>query len=274
MTARLRLPKLAAASLALGCIAADDVAKDAPKGRWTLGTGGESCDQVCHGAGGTCVDSAWPMSKEQFGDIAASLGYECRDLGSGGAAYDPSASDFSCGWQGYVARPRVQLTRCSATPPMFAIRFCPCMQGPGGQAEQAPAEAPAQAPADAPAGEEGTFDCNEGFAKWEKGWSDSKKQFCCEKEGRGCPTMSTKPFDCAAGLDNFLAGWSPQKRAWCCEHEQQGCAYDCDAGFSNWHAGWSDVKKQYCCKHEQKGCPEQRKMYGYGVDAPQRRLHV
>jgi len=107
------------------------------------------------------------------------------------------------------------------------------------------------------------------------------------------------PFDCQAGLANFAIGWSDPKKEWCCDHEKLGCSshtpavmhndphhppyeatgghywkwmlyegkyqwrlemyhgsmpYDCDAGFKNWKAGWSQSKKSWCCQHIGKGC--------------------
>merc|ERR550534_1744334 len=30
------------------------------------------------------------------------------------------------------------------------------------------------------------FDCDAGYADWQSGWSDMKKEYCCENYGRGC----------------------------------------------------------------------------------------
>jgi len=75
------------------------------------------------------------------------------------------------------------------------------------------------------------------------------------------------PYDCMAGFQNWQKGWSISKKAWCCTHQQKGCApktttpppttalpYDCDAGIQNAAAGWSDAKNSYCCAKFQKGC--------------------
>merc|ERR1712060_574519 len=80
-----------------------------------------------HGTGGRCVEYLWPTRAGQLGDIAASLGYQCRSTQSGGSMYDPSASDGLCGWQGYVARSRSPNSRCGVTPPASTLRFCPCV---------------------------------------------------------------------------------------------------------------------------------------------------
>ena len=38
------------------------------------------------------------------------------------------------------------------------------------------------------------YDCGAGFSNWMQGWSDSKKDWCCHKESRGCVK-----FHCSAG---------------------------------------------------------------------------
>lgn len=112
-----------------------------------------------------CLESVWPQGPAALKDIAASVDYGCRSVSPGGAAYDPSASDAYCGWQGYVAKHRTDLSRCSAKPPSFGVRFCPCLS---------------QDTVD-------TFDCAVGFAAWHDGWSVAKKAWCCDKQGKGCP---------------------------------------------------------------------------------------
>merc|ERR1719401_1363122 len=76
------------------------------------------------------------------------------------------------------------------------------------------------------------------------------------------PPPAPLPFDCNAGFANWQAGWSEPKKAWCCQHQGKGCPppapapvpYDCNAGFANWQAGWSEPKKAWCCQHQGKGC--------------------
>merc|ERR1712232_1147674 len=72
------------------------------------------------------------------------------------------------------------------------------------------------------------YDCEAGLAKWKKGWSDSKKDWCCKHEKKGCED----PFDCEAGLDNWQKGWADKKKTWCCAHKKKGCPEqsDCVAG--------------------------------------------
>jgi hypothetical protein len=96
------------------------------------------------------------------------------------------------------------------------------------------------------------FDCDAGFANWEKGWSEPKKEWCCKEKSMGCP------FDCDAGVDNWENGWSEDKKEFCCEHTDVGCKFDCDAGFPKWETGWSEEKKEWCCVNKQTPtCPEE-----------------
>mmetsp|Transcript_155384 Transcript_155384/g.498558 ORF Transcript_155384/g.498558 Transcript_155384/m.498558 type:complete len:86 (-) Transcript_155384:112-369(-) len=37
------------------------------------------------------------------------------------------------------------------------------------------------------------FDCAEGIATWNWGWSDLKKQYCCVQAGKGCPSATPPP---------------------------------------------------------------------------------
>lgn len=106
------------------------------------------------------------------------------------------------------------------------------------------------------------FDCEAGYWNWEKGWSDSKKHWCCDFQNRGCPKVTTSyPYDCMAGLSSWQHGWSISKKQWCCTHFNRGCAplatsqpYDCQAGLLNAAAGWSPGKKIWCCAKHNLGC--------------------
>jgi len=109
------------------------------------------------------------------------------------------------------------------------------------------------------------FDCEAGLGKWEAGWSEAKKKWCCENEGKGwqgCKDESAEEdalFDCDAGLDRWEAGWSDMKKEWCCDNEKKGCKeepFDCEAGLLKWKAGWSEAKKEWCCAKKGKGCEE------------------
>ncbi|CAE7437607.1 unnamed protein product [Symbiodinium sp. KB8] len=61
-------------------------------------------------------------------------------------------------------------------------------------------------------------------------------------------------YDCDAGFSNWMQGWSDSKKDWCCSHEQKGCVkYHCTGDDD---ASWTDDKSDWCCAHFQKGCPQ------------------
>jgi len=37
------------------------------------------------------------------------------------------------------------------------------------------------------------------------------------------PAPTALPYDCAAGISNWQKGWSISKKAWCCDNKQKGC---------------------------------------------------
>jgi hypothetical protein len=83
------------------------------------------------------------------------------------------------------------------------------------------------------------FDCKEGLGKWETGWSNAKKDWCCKN---GDP--DTCKFDCEAGLSNWETGWSKEKKDWCCTHTDDAfcegsnsIVVDRDTGCDNWKTG-------------------------------------
>merc|ERR1712004_129790 len=73
------------------------------------------------------------------------------------------------------------------------------------------------------------YNCADGFANWQAGWSVVKKEWCCRMRGKGCPNQgggcvtSSEPYDCNAGFANWMAGWSVAKKAWCCANKGRGC---------------------------------------------------
>merc|ERR1712037_964258 len=73
------------------------------------------------------------------------------------------------------------------------------------------------------------YNCADGFANWQAGWSVAKKEWCCRVHGKGCPNQgggcvtSSEPYDCDAGFANWMAGWSVAKKAWCCANRGKGC---------------------------------------------------
>lgn len=58
------------------------------------------------------------------------------------------------------------------------------------------------------------YDCNAGFSNWMQGWSDSKKDWCCQHNARGC-----QKFHCTGAS----AMWGTEKRDWCCNNFQKAC---------------------------------------------------
>merc|ERR1712027_95783 len=72
------------------------------------------------------------------------------------------------------------------------------------------------------------YNCADGWANWQAGWSVPKKEWCCRVHGKGCPNQgggcmtSSEPYDCNAGFANWMAGWSVAKKAWCCSNKGKG----------------------------------------------------
>merc|ERR1712241_712125 len=68
-----------------------------------------------------------------------------------------------------------------------------------------PAPQPIIMPAPQPAAPADPYNCADGFANWQAGWSVPKKEWCCRVHGKGCPNQgggcvtSSKPYDCNAG---------------------------------------------------------------------------
>jgi len=195
----------------------------ADQGRWVVGLRGESCHEACHRSWLRCTESVWPKEIDQLRRIADSVDYYCEDVQSGGTAYDPSAADMYCGWDGVISRHRADRTRCGAKPPAFTVRFCPCIPDPNSMPKP--------------------FDCSAGYTNWIKGWSDEKKEWCCEHETLGCTDHTTAaPFDCMAGLSIWQTGWSRAKQNHCCRNEAKGCWYQV-RGF-----GTANMARDACMK--------------------------
>merc|ERR1719412_66687 len=82
----------------------------------------------------------------------------------------------------------------------------------------------------APAAPADPYNCADGFANWQAGWSVGKKAWCCRVHGKGCPGQgrapvgtTSPPYDCNAGYANWMAGWSAPKKTWCCQNGGKGC---------------------------------------------------
>jgi len=139
---------------------------------------------------------------------------------------------------------------------------------------------------------EATFDCAEGLSRWEKGWSDEKKAWCCEHKKVHC-SHDAKYKGCKSVC--VYKGWAAiciNRIKWSIEHEapeahkskcewahdkvmqecSQDCStcdlaaagceaadsasdpYDCSVGESTWKDTWSIGKQAWCCLMHQKGC--------------------
>jgi len=59
------------------------------------------------------------------------------------------------------------------------------------------------------------FDCDAGFANWQRAWSTTKQTWCCKRRGRGC-----RQYSCNLGQNS-----SQEERAWCCKNRQRGCPH-------------------------------------------------
>jgi hypothetical protein len=90
------------------------------------------------------------------------------------------------------------------------------------------------------------IDCGEGGEPAE--WTDRKREWCCDREGKGCPEPpSTPPAPTAPPAPATTT--SP-------------CPIDCRQGYDDldpqqWVHGWSAAKKVYCCKVANRGCPSE-----------------
>jgi len=88
-------------------------------------------------------------------------------------------------------------------------------------------------PAEEPHTEVSLFNCSEGLANADLGWSDDKKQWCCRHDGVRCPAASgllpaavaentTKLFNCSS-VAGVLSSWSNQHKQWCCNQTGGAC---------------------------------------------------
>uniref|UniRef100_A0A6U8WXA0 Uncharacterized protein n=1 Tax=Zooxanthella nutricula TaxID=1333877 RepID=A0A6U8WXA0_9DINO len=75
------------------------------------------------------------------------------------------------------------------------------------------------------------FDCKADYLDWVRGWSDAKRDYCCQRSGLSCEkaaerqrSQANSDFDCDEGLVDWEMGWSAGKQSWCCTHRSKGCA--------------------------------------------------
>jgi hypothetical protein len=124
-----------------------------------------------------------------------------------------------------------------------------------------------------------SYDCRNGLADAEAGWSVAKKAYCCQHYSVGphCKHNAhhhhghfSRPYDCNAALARAATAWSFSKQAWCCKNEHKGCvtttldmadgaSYDCKVGQPGF---WPPAKKKWCCAREGRGCQDNFKIVG------------
>lgn len=135
-------------------------------------------------------------------------------------------------------------------------------------------EAPARAPVGGVPGVPGTAgtmlapktaddDCFTDVLNWQRDWTISKQNFCCEKHGIACKAALTTPaFNCNEDYHSWTERWSYRKKLWCCLHHERGCpaggqvqsTFDCAAGYEDSDT-WAQEKREWCCYHASVGCP-------------------
>merc|ERR1712107_751343 len=78
------------------------------------------------------------------------------------------------------------------------------------------------------------YNCADGYANWQAGWTVGKKAWCCKNHGKGCPgqigcATTSKPYDCVAGFANWQAGWSVGKKAGVARTKERAAQQHLDA---------------------------------------------
>jgi len=87
------------------------------------------------------------------------------------------------------------------------------------------------------------FDCDAGLARWERGWSEAKKEYCCEKEGKGWQ-------GCKAGAAAALAPPNGTEDCWFGELNALSCC-DTRKGMGGDPRCWDTTFTfQKCCPAE------------------------
>ncbi|CAK0856618.1 unnamed protein product [Prorocentrum cordatum] len=143
--------------------------------------GGSSSD--CHACGGKaawCEEAAVQPAAAGGGGEDGQCCLAAMDSGDFCGSCFPSAlanSSSRCG------QSRAACEGCGG-----ASRWCRLQSGGGGAA--ALVRRGLERPADDAAGAE-PFDCKAGLAKWESGWSQAKKTWCCEVKGSPCLGTTT-----------------------------------------------------------------------------------
>lgn len=91
------------------------------------------------------------------------------------------------------------------------------------------------------------YDCNRDYVIWDVAWSEAKKNYCCETEGRGCPTQRTTAFP---ETTVTLPPTPPPTPTW--TRGPTGDPHNCAIGRVE---DWSLRKRRWCCRVHHKGCP-------------------
>jgi len=183
------------------------------RGLASAGAGADLCGQCFPGArslagsrcGGSRADcefcggqATWCEEKEEEAAVQAAAG------GGGGegqcclAAMD--SGDF-CGtcFPNAIASSssRCGLSRAACEGCGGASTWCARQPSSGGEEAAALVLRGLEGPAGDAADDE-PFDCKAGLAKWESGWSNAKKSWCCEVKGSPCPETTTAAAETAA----------------------------------------------------------------------------
>merc|ERR1712176_1332617 len=128
----------------------------------------------------------------------------------------PLTEDFDCGagdWNWQNGWSEEKKTWCCQN----QQRGCP-----GDPVPLPPASDPTTSPTSQPVAD--SYDCEAGFANWEDGWSEDKKNWCCQnKQTKTCPgdpapagpsasdqlttQTPTESYDCEESFDNYALGW-------------------------------------------------------------------
>merc|ERR1712088_1181601 len=169
---------------------------------------------------------------------ASTLPYDCESgFTQWETTWSPAQQEFCCSTMGRGCTTALPETTRAADKKAWCCRNhhrgCP-PTAPPPQPIVMPAPQPIVMPAPQPVAPADPYNCAEGFANWQAGWSVPKKEWCCRVHGKGCPG---------------------QQAGGCAPAGTTSAPYDCNAGFANWMVGWSVAKKDWCCQNAGKGCP-------------------
>merc|ERR1712037_157866 len=111
--------------------------------------------------------------------MGTSLPYDCESgFAQWETTWSPAQQEFCCSTMGRgctTARPET-------TPTVPPTPFPTPPPTPPPQPIIMPVPQPVAPPAD-------PYNCADGFANWQAGWSVPKKEWCCRVHGKGCPNQ-------------------------------------------------------------------------------------